>query len=153
MTMTYTTPAPGLPDPVTQGEFYRDVTMKRFIAWVIDVIVVSVFAALVVVATVGIGLFFIAAIWLAIDFLYRLTTMTTRSATWGMRLVSIEFRDFRGLPFGLATALVHTLGYMVSMGFGLPQVISVIMMVVTPRGQGLTDMVLGTAPVNLAARG
>ena len=35
----------GLPDPVTEAEFYADVPSKRLIAWLIDIAVISLITA------------------------------------------------------------------------------------------------------------
>ena len=40
-----------LPDPRTQAEFYSDVTIKRFVAWVFDAILISILTFLVVLFT------------------------------------------------------------------------------------------------------
>ena len=138
----------GLPDPDTQGEFYADVAVKRAVAWIMDTILVSVLTGLVAIFTVGIGLFFLPVIFLVIGFLYRVITIASKSATWGMRLASIEFRTHRGERFTTGLAFVHTLAFYVSMSFVFPQIISVILMMTGARAQGLSDMVLGTTAIN-----
>ncbi len=65
-------------------------------------------------------------------------------------MMAVELRNHRGARFGFAEALIHTLGYSLSMAFVLPQVISVALMAMSPRGQGLTDLVLGSAAINRA---
>jgi hypothetical protein len=57
-----------------------------------------------------------------------------------------------GQPFDLSMAFLHTLGYSVSMGFIVLQVVSVVLMMTTDRAQGLTDHVLGTVAINRKAR-
>ena len=81
-------------------------------------------------------------------FIYRVATITGRSATWGMRLMAMEIRRGDDRPFDGGTALLHTLGYSVSLAFPVLQVISVVLMLTSERRQGLTDMVLGTVPLN-----
>lgn len=143
---------PGLPDPVLQSEFYRDVPAKRALAWLIDVVLIGLLVGIVVVFTVGIGFFFIGFLYLVIGFAYRVINLANRSATPGMRLMAIELRTGRGERLDLATAFLHTLGYSLSMSFVFPQILSIILMATTPRGQGLSDLVLGTAALNRAAR-
>jgi uncharacterized RDD family membrane protein YckC len=82
---------------------------------------------------------------------YRTLTIAAASATPGMRLMAIEFRNLRGERFDLTTAFIHTVLFTLSISFGLPQVISVILMLVTGRKQGLTDHFLGTAVINRTA--
>ena len=65
--------------------------------------------------------------------------------------MSIEFLDRYGQRFDGATAFLHTLGYSLSMAFVLPQILSVGLMLVSRRGQGLTDMVLGSVAINSRA--
>ena len=68
-----------------------------------------------------------------------------------MRLMAIELRDASGARLDLGLAFLHTIGYTVSWAVAPLQLISVILMAATPRGQGLTDMVLGTAALNRRA--
>ncbi|MCB1336306.1 MAG: RDD family protein [Maritimibacter sp.] len=153
MSHTYAYPADwGLPDPDTQAEFYADVPVKRLIAWVIDSLIVFATAFLIALLTVGVGFFFFGFLLLTIGFVYRTVTLANRSATFGMRLASIELRTARGERFDLATAALHTLGYQVSMAFFLVQIGSIVLMLTSPRAQGLTDHMLGTAAINVAAR-
>ena len=73
------------------------------------------------------------------------------AALWGMRLMAIEFRDWRGQRLDLAQAILHTLGYTVSVSVMPLQLISIVCMFATERGQSLTDMVLGTVALNKRA--
>lgn len=142
----------GLPDPDTQAEFYADVPTKRAIAWVIDTLLILAIVVLLSLVTVGIGFFFFGFLMLAVSFVYRVVTLANSSATPGMRMTAIEFRNHRGERFDLTTAVLHTLGFSVSIAMVLPQIASIILMLTTPRGQGLSDMLLGTAAVNRNAR-
>lgn len=151
MTFAFT-PASGLPDPDTQGEFYADVPMKRLVAWVIDAALIFLAALLISLLTIGIGFFFFGVLIVAIAFIYRTVSLANRSATPGMRLAAIELRNHRGERFDLATAALHTLAYQVSVSMVLPQIVSIVLMLTTARAQGLTDHALGTAAVNRAAR-
>lgn len=152
MSMSQIIPPSGLPDPALHGTFYDDVALKRFFAWVIDVILISLITLILIPLTAFTALFFLAGLFMAVGFLYRTISLTRASATPGMRLMAIEFRTFRGEAFDLGTAILHTLGYMLSISFGLPQLISVVTILITPRRQSLTDMVLGSAAINRAAR-
>ncbi|MCB1331201.1 MAG: RDD family protein, partial [Maritimibacter sp.] len=133
-------------------EFYADVPVKRLIAWVIDGVIIFAMSLLIALLTVGVGFFFFPVLLIGIGFIYRTVTLANRSATLGMRMASIELRTARGEKFDLATAALHTLGYQVSMAFILAQAASIVLMLTTPRRQGLTDHALGTAAVNTAAR-
>ena len=139
-----------LPDPDRHAAFYDGVALKRGLAWVVDTVFVTLIVALVTLFTAFTALFFLPLLWLTVGFVYRWATLSGRSATWGMRLMGIEFLDRTGQRFDAATAFVHTAGYSLSMAFVLPQVISVGLMCLSRRGQGLSDMVLGSVAVNRA---
>lgn len=139
------------PDPDRHAEFYRGVAAKRAFAWILDTILVTLIVALVAVVTALTALFILPLVWLTVGFLYRWITMSGDSATWGMRLMSVEFLDRYGQRFDAATAFLHTLGYSLSMAFVLPQILSVALMLISRRGQGLTDMVIGSVAINRAA--
>jgi uncharacterized RDD family membrane protein YckC len=47
---------------------------------------------------------------------------------------------------------VHTLGFVISFAMVLPQLLSAFFMVVSGRGQGLSDLVLGSVVINRSAR-
>ncbi|MAU52610.1 MAG: hypothetical protein CMN17_09615 [Roseovarius sp.] len=140
-----------LPDPESQPEFYADVPAKRLVAFVVDTLVILALSLLVVPFTAFTGLFFFPVLMAVIGFAYRVVTLAQGSATWGMRLVAIEFRARDGGRFDLGLAFAHTLGLTVSFALPLLQLASIVLMLTQPRGQGLSDMVLGTVAVNRRA--
>ena len=150
--MSDTTSPSGLPDPEMHAEFYADVTTKRFLAWVIDTILTVLICAVIVPFTAFTALFFLPALYLVVNLIYRIVTLAGRSATPGMRFMAIEFRDREGKRFDAGYATLHTLGYAFSVAVAPLQLVSIVLMLISPRGQGLTDHVLGTAAVNRAAR-
>jgi uncharacterized RDD family membrane protein YckC len=141
-----------LPDPVYQQEFYADVPLKRALAWIVDSLVIALATLLIVPLTAFTALFFLPLLLLSVSFVYRTATLAGGSATWGMRLMAIEFRDHRGRRFDLATAALHTLGYTLTISMILPQLLSMALMAMGPRGQGLTDLVLGSVAINRPAQ-
>ncbi|MEO0357990.1 MAG: RDD family protein [Pseudomonadota bacterium] len=141
----------GLPNPRTQSGFYAGVPLKRAIAWVFDGFVVFLLTIAFSVLTFGLGFFVFFGAWALFSFLYRSATLTTGSATWGMRVMSIELRDGNGQRLTGGQAVLHTLGTIFSFATGL-QLVSIAMMLLTERGQGLTDAVLNTTALNKAAR-
>ena len=140
-----------LPDPERQPEFYADVPVKRLLAWVVDTVVVGAICVAILPFTAFTGLFFLPALLLVVGFAYRVATIARGSATWGMRLLAIEFRDAAGRRFDLGLAVLHTLGFTVSVALPLLQVISIVLMLTTARAQGLTDHVLGSVALNRRA--
>ncbi len=150
----FTPPTNGLPDPMFAPAFYDGVAVKRLVAWAVDTVVVVLLTAVIVPFTAFIALFFLPLLFLAVNFVYRTVTLARMSATPGMWLAGIELRDGAGAVLTPGLAVAHTLGYSLSIGFVVPQVASVVLMLMTPRGQGLSDHVLGTAAINRpAARG
>ena len=115
--MTQTNPSNrnwGLPDPHTESAFYQDIPSKRFIAWIVDVILIGLIVSVLTVMSIFTALFIMPLVWMTVSFLYRWITIAGGSATPGMRLVSIELRRADGSRFDGTTALLHTVGYAVS---------------------------------------
>lgn len=143
--MTY---ADHTPDPMTQPAFYDNVPSKRLAAWAVDVAVITAVCLVLLPFTGFLALFIWPLFWLVISFVYRWMTLSGGSATWGMRLMAIELREADGARLSPGTAFAHTLGYSVSIALPVLQIISVVLMATTARGQGLTDHVLGTVAIN-----
>ena len=137
-----------LPDPQTQPDFYRDVPLKRLMAWGVDAILTALGCLVILPFTAFTGLLFLPFLFLLVGFAYRTITIANGSATWGMRLFAIELRRADGNRMDAGSAFAHTLGYTLSWTVPIFQFISVIMMGSTERGQGLSDHVLGTVMIN-----
>lgn len=137
-----------LPDPDFQAEFYASVPAKRLIAWIIDSILIFALSAGAVVLTAFTGLLIWPLLYLAVGFAYRTVTIANGSATLGMHFAGIELRDGEGQRMDSGTAALHTAGYTLSLALPVLQVISVILMLTSSRGQGLTDHFLGTVMLN-----
>jgi uncharacterized RDD family membrane protein YckC len=140
--------SPGLPDPVQRADFYAGVRAKRLVAWVLDMILIAVLSAILLPFTAFAALFFFPVFMLVIGFFYRWFTLASGSATWGMALMGIQLREADGYKLTGSTAFWHTVGYSVSIAVAPLQLLSVIMMCLTARRQGLTDMLLNTAAIN-----
>ena len=136
------------PDPVSEDHFYAGVPAKRLMAWGIDTVLIAVLVGLIVPFTGFLALFFLGGLYLVVNFLYRWIGLARHSATLGMRIMGVAFRDAQGYPLDTATAFAHVLGYSLSVAFVFPQLISLVLMGFSRRGQGLSDHVLGTVLVN-----
>jgi uncharacterized RDD family membrane protein YckC len=136
------------PDPDTQPQFYDGILMKRFFAWVLDALLILLLCIVIVPFTAFTGLFFFPALMLVVGFVYRMITLTNGSATWGMKLLGMELRTREDQPLDAGTAFAHTMGYTLSVAMAPLQLVSVILMCISARRQGLTDLVLGTVPLN-----
>lgn len=141
-----------LPDPDLQAEFYADVPLKRGLAWVVDMVLIGLLTLLIVPFTAFTALFFLPVLFLMVSFTYRVWSLAARSATPGMRLMAIEFRDRWGRKFDLGTAFLHTLGYTLTIATLVLQLLSIGLMLSSARRQGLSDLVLGTVAINRPAR-
>ena len=137
-----------LPDPVRQTEFYTSIPAKRFFAWIVDVILVSLATFLVGILTLGIGWLLFPLFYAVIDFTYRWFSLSSGSATLGMRLMAVEIRNWSGERLSSGEAAMHTLAYLVCLAVPLLQLLSVLMIALGPRRQGLHDILLGTAAIN-----
>ena len=141
-----------LADPIRQPEFYASVAPKRGIAWIIDTVLIALLCLVLLPFTAFTGVFFFPLMIMVVGFVYRVLTIASGSATFGMHLMAIEFRRDDGTRFDFPTAFWHTVGYTVSWAVTPLQLVSVILMLVSARGQGLTDHVLGTTALNKRAR-
>jgi uncharacterized RDD family membrane protein YckC len=140
-----------LPDPEIQPDFFKDVPLKRLLAWVIDAVITGLVCIIILPFTAFTGIFFFPLLFLMVGFAYRTMTIANTSATWGMRVLAIELRRADGSQMDAGSAAAHTLGYTLSWVVPVFQFISIIMMATTARGQGLSDHVLGTVMVNKRA--
>lgn len=141
----------GLPDPVLEPRFYAGVTLKRGLAWVVDALITWGICLLLLPFTAFTALFWWPVLWLTVGFAYRWATLAGGSATLGMRLMAITIRDRDGQRLDPAVAFAHVLGYSISMAFLPLQIVSIGLMIALGRGQGLTDLALGTAAINRPA--
>ena len=139
------------PDPANQSWFYADVLPKRVVAWVFDTMITAFLVGLIVPLTGFLVLFFLGGLYVVISFLYRWIGLASHSSTLGMRIMGIEFRDAEGFRLTTGAGFAHTLFYALSVAFVFPQIISVLMMCLGKRGQGLSDVVLGVVLVNRRA--
>lgn len=140
-----------IPDPDTQPDFYADVPLKRFFAWLVDSVLVLILCVLVLPFTAFTGLFFLPLLFLAVGLVYRTATIANGSATWGMRLFALEFRTASGHRFDGTTAFMHSMAFTLSCAVPLVQLASILLMLTGARGQGLTDLALGTVAINRRA--
>lgn len=141
----------GLPDPDLSPEFYQDVPSKRLFAWIVDTVLIIIITIVLIPFTAFTAIFYLPFLALVVSLFYRIVSIARRSATPGMRLMSLEFRTNRGEKFDLSMAALHTIIFTISVSFVLPQIVSVILMLTGSRAQGLSDHLLGTAAVNRAA--
>ena len=144
----YETAYTGLPDPELDSQFYDKVPTRRLVAWVFDGIITFGITFVVSVMTFGLAFFFFPFVWLLVGLIYRTITIASKSSTWGMRMVGIEFRDRNVQKFDTGLALVHTLIFTFATTFFIAQIVSIVLMLSSRYGQSLQDMILGTTAIN-----
>jgi uncharacterized RDD family membrane protein YckC len=144
-------PMSGLPDPDLDRQFYDGVPVRRFVAWLADlvlVLLVGVPVALVFgLVTLGFGFALFPVIVGGVAVLYRLATIGGGSATWGMRFAGIEFRKGDGTRFDGGTTLLHTAVYALCYAFPFLQLLSCLTILFTRYRQGVPDLLLGTTAI------
>jgi uncharacterized RDD family membrane protein YckC len=144
-------------DPWTQPELFRGVLTRRFFAFLIDLVVLSIpvvlaviFIAIFGVITLGIGwaLFWLVSpasvIWALIY--YGASLGGPHSATVGMRMMDLQMRTWYGAPSYFVLGAMHAVLFWVSVSFLTPLVLLVGLF--NGRRRLLHDIVLGTVIVN-----
>ncbi len=139
-----------LPDPVRHAAFYEGVAAKRAFAWGIDTVITGIAAVMVLPFTAFLAILIFPLLFGVVNLAYRAATLASFSATPGMWLLGIEFRRADGSRFDATTAVLHTLGTLFTWTTVLPQIASAALMAMGPRGQGLTDLLLGCVVIRRA---
>jgi uncharacterized RDD family membrane protein YckC len=143
-------------DPAVRPERYEGVRTRRIFAFLVDaavvlflMVVTYVVIAVVGLVTLGLLWFLLPAVWPVVALLYSVLTLGgPNSATPGMRFTGIEIRTVRGEPMYYGLALLHVLGFWISVTILTPLVLLVALF--TERKQLLHDLVLGTVAVRSA---
>ena len=124
---------------------------KRLFAFIIDTILILIITVMVIPFTAFTALFFLGSICLFVSVAYRTLSLASFSATPGMRLNGIEFHTHLGERLSFGSALAHTLLFSASISMGLPQLISVVMILFSRRARGLNEHVMGSVVIHSSA--
>jgi uncharacterized RDD family membrane protein YckC len=148
-------------DPAVNPELFEGVLPRRFVAFVIDVVILAiplivawVFIFVFGIFTLGLGWFLFhlmppaSVLWAL--FYYGTTLGGPASATIGMRAMDIEMRTWYGAPSYFVLGAVHAVAYWISVSVLTPLILVVGFF--NPRGRLLHDILVGTVIVNNAAR-
>lgn len=146
-------------DPWLNPELFRGVLTRRVLAFLIDLIVLSIpviiavlFIAVFGVITLGLGwaLFWLVSpasvIWAIVY--YGASLGGPHSATWGMRMMNIQMRTWYGAPGYFVLGATHAVLFWISVSLLTPFVLLVGLF--NGRRRLLHDMILGTVVVNNA---
>ena len=148
-------------DPALQPELFEGVLARRVMAFLIDIMIITlplIFVAIFIfmfgLVTLGLGwfLFFfygpIAVIWALIY--YGMPFGSPASATVGMRMVDLEMRTWYGTPCYFVLGAVHAIAFWLSVSFLTPFILLVALL--NDRRRLLHDMLVGTIVINNPAR-
>src|ERR1700674_2526116 len=148
-------------DPLGQPELFRGVLTRRFFAFLIDLMVLSipvilavVFIAVFGVVTLGLGwaLFWLVSpasiIWALVY--YGASLGGPHSATIGMRVMDLELRTWYGAPGYFLLGAMHAVLFWVSISFLTPLIVLVGLF--NGRRRLLHDIILGTVVINSSVR-
>lgn len=144
-------------DPLTEPELFRGVLTRRFFAFLIDLVILSVpvilatiFIAVFGVITLGLGwaLFWLVSpgtvIWALVY--YGASLGGPHSATVGMRVMDLEMRTWYGKPGYFLLGATHAVVFWISVSFLTPFILLVGLF--NGRRRLLHDIVLGTVVIN-----
>ncbi len=144
-------------DPLTNPELFEGVLARRAIAFVIDVIIISIpiifFALFILVfglITLGLGwvlfwLWWPAAVLWALVY-YGITFGGPHSATVGMRVMNIQMRTWYGAPCYFLLGVAHAILFWATVSLLTPFVLLVGFF--NNRRRLLHDMLIGTVVIN-----
>jgi uncharacterized RDD family membrane protein YckC len=148
-------------DPYLQPELFRGVLTRRAIAFLIDVIVLSIpvilavlFIAVFGLLTLGLGwgLYLLvtplSVIWALLY--YGSTLGGPHYATIGMRIMDLEVRTWYGAPCYFLLGAMHAVVFWISISVLSPLVLLVGLF--NGRRRLLHDIVLGTVVINNSVR-
>ena len=148
-------------DPYLEPELFRGVLTRRVVAFIIDVIVLSIpvilgiiFIAVFGLVTLGLGwaLFWLVSpasvIWALVY--YGATLGGPHSATIGMRVMDLELRTWYGAPGYFLLGAMHAVLFWISVSVLSPFVLLVGLF--NGRRRLLHDFLLGTVIINNSVR-
>lgn len=148
-------------DPEANPELFEDVLARRFVAFIIDLVILAVPVALAAififaagVITFGLGFLLYFLLWPAVIIwglaYYGTTLGGPQSATIGMRVMDLEMRTWYGAPAYFVLGAVHAIAFWISVSALTPLILLVCFF--NARRRLLHDIVLGAVVINNEAR-
>jgi uncharacterized RDD family membrane protein YckC len=148
-------------DPYAEPDLFRGVLTRRVIAFIIDLIILSVpvalayiFIAIFGIITLGLGWLLFWLVWPATVIwalvYYGSTIGGPHSATIGMRLMDLEVRTWSGAPGYFVLGAAHALLFWTSISFLSPLILLIGLF--NARRRLAHDIVLGTVVINNSIR-
>jgi uncharacterized RDD family membrane protein YckC len=148
-------------DPAANPELFRGVLARRFIAFVIDIVIIMLPVAFAAVFIFFLGLVTFLLGWALFWLLYPATVVWAlvyfgstlggpASATIGMRVMDLEMRTWYGAPAYFVLGAVHAIVFWVTVSILTPLVLVVGLL--NERQRLLHDILIGTVVINNPAR-
>src|SRR5256884_2320075 len=148
-------------DPFTNPELFDGVLSRRVVAFLIDLIIITIpvllagiFIFVFGLITLGLGwaLYWLlspaAVIWALVY--YGVTLGGPASATIGMRVMEIEMRTWYGAPLYFLLGAVHAFVFWITVSALTPLILLVCLF--NDRRRLLHDMIVGTVVINNEVR-
>jgi uncharacterized RDD family membrane protein YckC len=140
-----------LPDPQLQPEFYRDVPIKRALAWAIDFVAVCILSFFGVLLTFFVSLLFLPVLFATVSIAYRTVMLARYGATLGMMVTALKWRQLDGRSPDAMTALGYSALHAALWTIFPLQIASMAMILLSPYRQGLHDVFLRTTMLHITA--
>jgi uncharacterized RDD family membrane protein YckC len=148
-------------DPDLQPALFRGVLTRRSIAFLIDLVVLSVPVILACIFIAVFGLVTLSLGWLLFGLVWPATVIWAviyygssfggpHSATMGMRAMDLELRTWYGAPGYFVLGATHAVLFWVSISFLTPLILLIGLF--NSRRRLLHDIVLGTVVINNSVR-
>jgi uncharacterized RDD family membrane protein YckC len=148
-------------DPAANPELFQGVLARRFIAFVIDIVIIMLPVAFAAVFIFFLGLVTFLLGWALFWLLYPGTIIWAlvycgstlggaASATIGMRLMDLEMRTWYGAPAYFVLGAAHAIVFWVTVSILTPLVLVVGLL--NDRQRLLHDMLIGTVVINNPVR-
>jgi uncharacterized RDD family membrane protein YckC len=148
-------------DPVADPELFKGVLARRFIAFVIDFVIIMLPVAFAAVFVFFLGLVTFLLGWALFWLLYPGTIIwalvycgstlgSPASATIGMRIMDLEMRTWYGAPAYFVLGAVHAIVFWITVSILTPLVLVVGLL--NERQRLLHDILVGTVVINNPAR-
>jgi uncharacterized RDD family membrane protein YckC len=148
-------------DPAANPELFEGVLARRFIAFVIDVVIIMLPVAFAAIFIFFLGLVTFLLGWALFCVLYPGTVIwalvytgstlgSPASATIGMRIMDLEMRTWYGAPVYFVLGAVHAIVFWITISVLTPLVLVVGLL--NERRRLLHDILVGTVVINNPVR-
>lgn len=148
-------------DPLANPELFEGVLARRFVAFIIDlviltipVVLVAVFIFVTGIVTFGLGFLLYGLLWPAMVIwalaYYGWSFGRPESATIGMRIMDLEMRTWYGAPAYFLLGAVHAVVFWIAVSSLTPLILLVGLL--NERRRLLHDILVGTVVINNPVR-